>query len=166
MSFKSKKSVGDFGENHVQSILNSASIRNWLNEHKENRSKLIEWDIGFELDNDEFLIEVKFDRMEAKTGNIAIEYYNTKQAKPSGIMATKSHLWVVVLQDPVCAYVANTAQLREYYQKEQSFRNIACGGDMNAAMKLYPREQILNAVFVLLEKENLHEILRIALAKK
>ncbi len=95
-----------------------------------------------------FTVEVKFDQMEATTGNIAIEYYNTKLFKPSGIAATKANLWCVVLQKPETIWLCDTEFLREYAETVMPLRVITNAGDGNAALKLYKRDIILSEVFL------------------
>jgi len=144
VAFSQTLKVGNFAEQFIQRLFSQASIPTTLN---KNKSKLIEWDIEAELSSQRFRVECKFDVMASKTGNLAIEYYNTKLAKPSGIAATTADLWAVVLQNPLEAYIANTSVLRAYCQKVAPYRSITNGGDQNAALWLYPKDQILPAVF-------------------
>lgn len=90
--------------------------------------------------------------MAARTGNLAIEYYNVKKASPSGISSTKSDLWVVVLENEV--WISATRKLRKYFNETKPHRTIECGGDDNAAFKLYRKEEILEAVFYRIDNIN------------
>lgn len=147
MAFRHTIGAGRFGEAYIQKLLEKSHLSCEPNPERSNKAKMIEWDLKVNLNGRPVLIETKFDQMEAKTGNIAIEYYNTKQGKPSGIAATKSDLWAVVLQNPLTAWLANTQVLLHYFKTTKCLRDIACGGDDNAAMKLYARDSILEAVF-------------------
>lgn len=144
--FLRKKSFGTFGEVYVRKVLSRAGIINELNEAKS-KGELIKWDIKALLNGSHVTIEAKFDMAEASTGNIAIEYYNTKQGKPSGIKATTADLWCVVLQNPLTAWVSRTADLRAFFDGVKCFKEVACGGDQNSAMKLWPKDEILGACF-------------------
>lgn len=137
--------VGKFGESYVQKLLRNAGITSRPNKAKS-RKELTKWDLEADLDGREFHLEVKFDLMESQTGNVAVEYYNTRLAKPSGIAATASDLWVYVFQ-PLSAFVARTADLRSFCESVKPSRTIASGGDDNAALWLYSRDVILPAVF-------------------
>ncbi len=138
--------VGKSGERQLQKLFSQAGIKSVENA-QTSRKKLSYWDLKAWINGHPFLVEVKFDVMASRTGNLAIEYYNTRMAKPSGIKGTKADLWVVVLADPIRIYAARTSDLLQYCEAVRPFRNISCGGDDNAAMWLYPAEQILEAVF-------------------
>lgn len=138
--------AGTYGEQLVSTLLTAAGVANRKNPEKSDRSKMILWDLELELRGATFTAEVKFDQMESKTGNIAIEYFNTKQGKPSGILATSAHLWVVVLQGPESVWAAPTPALRAHFGAAKPLREIACGGNQNSAMKLYRRDDLFAAV--------------------
>lgn len=106
---------------------------------------MAKWDVEAVLGRT-FTIEVKYDAMEARTGNVAIEHYNTRACKPSGISATTSDVWAIVLQSPTTVWLARTSDLRHYFETVAG-REIACGGDGNAAMRLYPRHELFDAIF-------------------
>jgi hypothetical protein len=84
--------------------------------------------------------------MSSKTGNIAVEYFNTRKNSPSGILATTSDFWFVVLK-PLEAWVCLTSSLRDYFHRATPLRVISCGGDNNSAMKLYKKDSILVDIF-------------------
>jgi hypothetical protein len=136
---------GDRAERDVVQLFANASIVIERNRARDLK-KLILWDLKGSLADREFTIEVKYDLMEAKTGNIAVEYYNVRQCKPSGIMATEADLWIFVLQKPRSVWICRTAALLAYFDTAKPHRNIACGGDDNAAMKLYRRKVLFEAV--------------------
>lgn len=146
MSYQVSKSIGNFAEDYVKEILNDAGIPTQKNS-STSRSELIGWDLEARVRGIRVKLEIKYDKMAAKTGNIAIEYFNVKQGKPSGIDATTADLWVYVFSEPKSAWICRTDDLRAYMKNNREFRNIACGGDDNAAMKLYRKESLLDAVF-------------------
>lgn len=137
MGFAKSAGLGKFAENKVVELFAQAGIKAELTD-----KKLIEHDIKFTIDGVDYYAEVKFDIMAQRTGNLAIEYHNTKKDSPSGILATKSHIWVVVLQDPLGIWITNTKQLRRYFDDVKCLRDVK-GGDKNSAMRLYKKEDIL-----------------------
>ena len=100
MGFVSDKIKGENAEDSVAKILS-----HYWDVHKASElhsGAFYDWDLsvsqqvtGYEV----FTVEVKYDEMQAKTGNIAIEIYNPKSGKPSGLTATKANLWCQVLKD-------------------------------------------------------------------
>ena len=146
MSYHKSVGLGNFGENLVSDTLAKAGIKNSKNPEKSCRKIMSEWDIEFVFEGKRFTLEAKFDKYEARSGNIAIEYWNVKQGKRSGLLASKSDLWAIVLYEPVTVWVARTSDLRKYFHTVKPFREIACGGDDNAAMKLYRRDELFSDV--------------------
>jgi hypothetical protein len=51
-------------------------------------------DFDFCSQSKKFSVEVKLERSSIRTGNIAIEYWNTSLDEPSGILSTKAKTWV------------------------------------------------------------------------
>jgi hypothetical protein len=144
MTFLSDVAHGKLGERLFSDLLVQAGI----NVTKVSGRKIqIEWDVQSELYGLQFSVEVKCDFREAKTGNVAIEYYNPKAKKLSGISATTAELWVIVLQAPTTIWVAAVTDVRRYMKQEKCERTILCGGDKNASFKLYNRCKIFQAVF-------------------
>jgi hypothetical protein len=135
---------GRRGEDEVEGILRPLGCgRNEEKKLKDKRG----WDLKFTLDGRERFGEVKADRMEAKTQNIALEFFNPKKNEPSGLMATTSEFWFVVLDDPRSVWVASVEKLRAYVAANPPVRTVERGGDGNSSMWLYPSSQILRACF-------------------
>ena len=87
-------------------------------------------------------VEVKTERdIWVTTGNIAIEIYNPKSGKPSGLTATKATLWCQVLQDSV--WITSVKALRKFCEETPPFKMFSSAGDGNAAILLYRTEDIL-----------------------
>lgn len=149
MAFKKSLKVGNSGEEQVVKCFEKGGIKTEKN--AGDNAKLIDWDLKGELPSKKtFTAECKYDVMAAKTGNLAVEHYNVKLCKPSGINATKADLWVVVLTDPTRVFATTVSKLREYCKANKPFRDIACGGDDNAAIWLYKANDIL-PIFVQLD---------------
>lgn len=104
-------------------------------------------DIRAELSGESFTVEVKFDEYASKSGNIAIEFYNPKTCKPSGIGITQADLWVQVLTNPLSAWATSVKRLKEYLHVNRPLRIICSGGDGNASLYLYRQDVILADVF-------------------
>jgi len=85
----------------------------------------------------EATFEVKNDIMAAKTGNIAIEFYNTRSCKDSGIAGTRADFWVHITDK---IYIISVTKLRELLKTTKPKRIISSGGDNNASLYLYPIE--------------------------
>ena len=77
-------------------------------------------------------IEVKYDRIAHRTGNVFIEYESRN--KPSGIATTDADYWIYKLENTECAiifpvpYLKN--KLREYFNQQQY---LIIGGDQNTS---------------------------------
>lgn len=115
-------------------------------------------DLEIELDNKKFTGEVKYDLMGHRTGNIALEFWNSKQDLPSGITATKADVWFHIFKDEI--WVAQTLALRVYIQNNPPNKTIFSGGDKNANLYIYKADTILSSAFLCLDKLNDKEIIK------
>lgn len=106
----------------------------------------IDYDLRLDLFGDEKFIEVKNDIMANRTGNIAIETFNTKQNKASGITATKADFWCYVLSD-TSVYLAETDKLKKFINIAKPKRIVENAGDGNALIALYTKEQLFDTIF-------------------
>ena len=70
------------------------------------------WDLKLIHSEIVFTAEVKNDIMAAKTGNIAIEYFNSKKQESSGIDVTKADMWVHIIGGQIFAIA--TANLKDF----------------------------------------------------
>lgn len=111
------------------------------------REKLSDYDI--KVVKPEFTIEVKDDIYSAKSGNAAIEYWNSKSNKPSGITVTKSDFWCHIISGE--PFVVKTQVLRDFINITKPKRMLQGAGDGNADIMLYDSE-ILKSVMVPLER--------------
>jgi hypothetical protein len=86
----------------------------------------------------ELTFEVKNDVMASRTGNVAVEFHNSKQDKPSGIDRTTALFWTHKLDADI--WIISVAKLREFLKKEIPHRIIIGGGDDNANLYLYKKD--------------------------
>jgi hypothetical protein len=73
MTFYRSAKLGQSGEELVIKLLNNASLPAVKNDDLE---KKYDYDVIFEYGKSKKTIEVKFDYMAVKTGNLCIEYHN------------------------------------------------------------------------------------------
>lgn len=96
-------------------------------------------------------VEVKFDKMEASSGNIAIEYEKPRLKKPSGIAVTTAEFWVYVVKSPLAAYIVPVQKLRQFMQTNRPKKTVKWAGDGNASIVLYGSHDILPIFYGLSE---------------
>jgi hypothetical protein len=150
--------VGKIAEDFVQRFLEKCGFAVVRNTAKK-RGDLALWDLEASAFGRTFRLEVKWDILAEQTGNLAVEYWNTKSGKPSGISVTTADIWVVLVGQPKAAYAAKTSLLKEFCELVRPVKLITNGGYHNAALKLYPADEILGAVFRPLREESLWELL-------
>ena len=142
MGFVSDKIKGENAEESVAKILSCE----W-DVHKAsdlNSGAFSDWDLSVAQSGtgcEVFTVEVKYDEMQAKTGNIAIEIYNPKSAKTSGLTATKATLWCHVLQESI--WITSVKKLKKFCEDTVPFKSFNSVGDGNASILLYKTEDIL-----------------------
>lgn len=114
-------------------------------------------------------IEVKFDVKSRFTGNLAIEFYNTKQDKDSGLNISKADFFVYVVPIRTITgnivdeiWIANTTDLRNFTTTVTG-RFVSGAGDNNAYIGLYPKEKLLGPVFKCISYLKVEHIDRIIL---
>lgn len=100
------------------------------------------FDLSFQYDKKELTIEVKNDVMGAKTGNIALEFWNSRQQSPSGICVTKADFWVHIFKREL--YITTVTELRKFIKNNDATKIIFSGGDKNANLYIYPATKILS----------------------
>ena len=136
--------IGQEAEVFVKKILDKADIGCELNEDYERR---YDCDLDCRIGKKRFTCEVKFDKMAEKTGNIAIEFWNSKADRPSGIKVTTSDIWIHVLSNKKrkTAWAISVGGLKEYLNTHNPKRIVAYGGDNNASLYLYKKEELLKS---------------------
>lgn len=88
-----------------------------------------------------FTLEVKNDIYAIRSGNIAIETYNPKAGKPSGLGATKANFWVHITDE---MHLGCVLELKQWVDKTTPFKIITAGGDDNATLFLYKKDIIFD----------------------
>lgn len=145
MSFIQAYKVGQRGEEFVRDLLNEYKMEAELNDNHDERHL---YDISAKLGRKKFTLEVKFDMMAQKTGNIAIEFWNSKKNHPSGLSITQANIWAHCLLDGnnLTVWFASVPKLKDFIEHNPPSRIIACGGDNNASLYLYKQETILDKI--------------------
>lgn len=138
MSIHKSLREGAKGEDLFISLLNGLEV-----DCEKMSGKFIDYDVNCIGTFFQFTVEVKNDLMASTTGNIAIEFYNSKQCKPSGIGATKAELWCHIIGNCNEVYIANTNTLKNFLKNNEPLKTITCGGDKNSAMYIYKTDDIL-----------------------
>lgn len=135
MSFVSDNKKGMSAELHVKKFFERMDTQCVLGE----KNKTIEYDMTVKIGRKKYKCEVKYDIMAEKTGNLAIEFYNPKLGKNSGIASTESHIWIVVVNDKgnKTIWAINTDKLKAFIKANSPKRIVSVGGDDNASLYLY-----------------------------
>lgn len=152
MSKPKEFAQGSKGEKMVIDLLSKVGGKSVIPE-----KPLKSHDLEIELGNKKFTGEVKYDLMGHRTGNIALEFWNSKQNAPSGITATKADLWFHIFKEEI--WVANTISLKVYIQNNQPNKIIFSGGDNNANLYIYKADTILTSAFILLHNKEDKDLL-------
>jgi hypothetical protein len=158
MSFVSDIRLGKSGEAYVIDLFNSGGVSIQANEDKK---KFSYYDAIFSLDGSIYTAEIKYDIYAYKSGNIAIEFYNPKSNKPSGISITKSDFWIEVLTNPLRAYITRTDHLKHLIEHHPPKRIIHKAGDGNASLYLYETSFLTQNILVELKQEDLKDLLKV-----
>ena len=98
-----------------------------------------EWDIKF---SDGFTVEVKVDALAAQYYNAAIEFWDTRRNKPTGILGTEAQIWLhcVPEGDALRCYELQTKQLLKLCLETGEVKP---GGDNHSSLlKLIPMQKI------------------------
>jgi hypothetical protein len=106
-----------------------------------------------------YKIEVKYDYYFTKSGNIAIEVYNTKQKKKSGLAITKADFWIHIL-DKENIYITNVCILKDFCRRNKPLKIIDGAGDNNSRLYIYRFEDIKD-IFTNIYKKSKRSLLRI-----
>ena len=135
--------VGKEAEQELVDILSAFGGESKLNAVHANR---YEYDVECVFTHGDeqktMTFEVKNDVMSKRTGNLAIEYWNSKQNKPSGLFRTTANFWVHKFNDSL--YVIPVETLKTLTNQQKPDRFISGGGDDNADLMLYQIERLEN----------------------
>lgn len=152
MSIKRDLAIGSIGEGFVMEILSKANIKSSKNKTKQ---KLKYYDLDID---GKATAEIKYDIYADRSGNIAIEYFNPKSGKNSGLYITTADFWIHVLSNPNRAYIVRVETLKSFVKSNNPSRIIERGGDGNASLMLYALEDILH-IFEELTPENARKLI-------
>ena len=147
MSIQRDLTLGGTGEDRVVQLFNEVDIHS----HRHiSKGPFPDFDICSTIqttfDGDiHFTSEVKYDIYAIRSGNVAIEVYNPKVGKPSGLMVTKADLWVHITD---AVYVANTDALKKWVNDTPAKRIITAGGDDNATFRKIQVLCVNKSVFI------------------
>jgi hypothetical protein len=151
---------GDVAEQKVISLLQKGGHEALKNEDRETRAfydvEAVLVDKVSDATLAEFTLEVKNDVYALKSGNVAVEVWNSKSDKPSGLTVTKSDIWVFVVGEEIWA--ANTLKLREFVDKTVPKRTVTNAGDGNASILLFEKDVIFGDVFERLDELEQEEL--------
>lgn len=151
-NFSKSLKQGNVGQKYLTDLLDSKNVK-WESNKDISYDLIITSPIVTTL-------EVKYDIMFAKTGNLAIEFRNSRKNAPSGLSATTATYWVHILsKDEIL--VAKVVDLKNACATIPPRRIILGGGDKNADLYLYKKDQLYPHIFSLLNKDSIHEILAI-----
>lgn len=141
--------IGDKGEKQVSDELAELGYSVVLNDDESKR-----YDYDIKITNIDKTAEVKNDVFSAQSGNIALEYFNSKINKPSGVTVTKADFWCHIIKGKV--YVATVQKLKEFIAQHKPKRTVKFAGDNNADIYLY---SIQDAMKIFIPINRIGEIL-------
>lgn len=153
--FKSDLSTGATGEGRFAAVVKAAGLPVEANPG-ESRADKAGYDLRVDIPPHEVRldVEVKHDVSEAKTGNVAVETFNPRSGKPSGLSSTAAAVWVFVLKDNT-VWAARVGDVRRAVGRasrdEGYVRRIAVAGDGNAEIHLFRRGPFFGATFFRLD---------------
>lgn len=130
--------IGSQGEKRLILLLNEVEI---ISQVQPTKGKFSDYDIESSYGGHNFTLEVKNDVYAIRSGNVAIEVFNPKSGRASGLMISKSDLWVHITDG---VYVANTELLKKWVNDNPASRVITHAGDGNATIYLYPIDTIFD----------------------
>lgn len=154
--------IGDEAEQEVMAFLETLGLCPIKNDDKNTR---LFHDIHCIWNENEFSssvdrvikFEVKNDVMAHKTGNVAIEYYNSKSNKASGITATKADWWVHKITGNL--WIIRVSDLLTFTKEEKPHKIINGGGDKNADLLIYKVDHFTEKCRLLTDITSIEELL-------
>jgi len=147
--------IGEAAEKRVMKFLNQFDGVVAL-KHNDTKTRS-HYDLVCTRNGQRFTVEVKHDLYASKSGNVAIEFYNPRSGKDSGINVTRADLWCHIIDD---IFYFTTVEKLKQYTHTHTGRMISTGGDGNASLMLYRMDTMLPAIFVTLDDgETLEELL-------
>lgn len=154
MGIKKDLVSGKVAEDRLVEILEGLGWQTERNDHKDTRSY---WDIlarnplSSIIPNCQCTFEVKNDVYALRSGNIAVEYFNPKSNKASGLTVSKADFWVYMVGEEL--WTVPTMSLRQFVEKEKPFRLVSAAGDKNADIILYKKDHLFS-VFTRIDQDH------------
>ena len=106
--------------------------------YKLSEGKFKPYDIVLLYNKKKYKIEVKADRLAAKTGNFAIEFQCN--GKLSGILTTEADVYVYYVIKPVeDVYIIPVSKLKKLIQQKKYIRTVKGGDNYNSNMYLFDK---------------------------
>lgn len=157
MTYHKTAGLGRSGEEMVIQLLNNANLEAAKN---NDLAKKYDYDVMFKIGKVTKTIEVKFDYMAVKTGNLCLEYHNSKKDEPSGIFVTKADFWCQIILDDTnpTIWISSVKKLKAFIESNTPHKTIKSGGDKNANLFLYRLDDIL-PVFTRIDNVNADDLL-------
>lgn len=147
---------GTAGEQLVQDLLDKVGIR-YKSVDDKNRAF---YDLVIFLPKTQrCTLEVKYDYYQEKSGNFAIEVFNTRSNKKSGLSITKADFWVHILGDKDIL-LTPVGILKDFCRSNKPTRKIEKAGDNNARIFLYKKDLIL-PIFVNIQGLSKSQLLKV-----
>ncbi len=142
MAFKRDLQFGKQGEKEVIQVFRRNGFELVNNTASK---KLKDYDLIGKVGKKNFTLEIKYDWLSERTGNLAIEYHNSSKDEPSGIDATKADIWIQIINDKdyKTVWAINVLKLRQYIKANKPLRVVTKAGDGNAELYLYKDFDIL-----------------------
>lgn len=131
------------GQNGEDKVSNCFIKHNHQTVKNTQKGTLAHYDIY--VDNFSVKIEVKNDEYAKKSGNIAIEVFNPKSNKASGLYITQADIWAHVLDDEI--WISSPEKMKNFINSKKPLRIIEKAGDGNATILLYRKDEILDEIF-------------------
>ena len=138
--------------------------------------QLYNWDIfgwvencpDYDLNFGNFTAEAKNDVYSNLSGNMAIEVWNSKKDKASGITNSISDVWIHAVYNPDRILMFSTDWLREYIYTINPLKTIKSGGDKNSNMLIFKVAQleIISTDLLKITKKECYEFIKNVLESK
>ncbi len=149
-NFQQDLAIGKLVEKYVGKIFEDLGF-----EVEYNNDRYIKWDIRIKKKKKNYTIEIKFDKFERRSGNLAFEIFNPKKNTPSGVYITEANLWCHVISpeyDKYEVYICSTRDLRTFLNNIKPDKVVLHAGDGNATLKLYNKYKVLKILLKPLTK--------------
>ena len=149
MGFKESLQEALLVEEEVSNLLRRFGFEVFSNDDKKTNKF---YDFSAHSETLSFTSEVKFDKKATETKRLAIEVFNARLNRPSGLMATHADCWIQVLDKPREIWIAKTSDLRLWVdQNLKHASTFRYGGDKNAYLLCFYKDMILPSVFMRLD---------------